>query len=78
MAADALDIRYMAADALDLRYMAADALDIRYMAADALDIRCVAADAWCGERAIFIDNLLVLVHWIIEMIVVERHCAIGV
>jgi hypothetical protein len=30
------------------------------------------------EREIFIDNLLVRVHWIIEMIVVERPCAMGV
>ena len=30
------------------------------------------------EREIFIDNLLVRVHWIIEMIVVARPCAIGV
>ena len=29
-------------------------------------------------REIFIDNLLVRVHWIIEMIVVERPCAKGV
>jgi hypothetical protein len=30
------------------------------------------------EREIFIDNLLVRVHWIIEMIAVERPCAVGV
>ena len=30
------------------------------------------------EREIFIDNLLVRVNWIIEMIVVERPCAMGV
>ena len=30
------------------------------------------------EREIFIDNLLVRVHWIIEMIVVEWPCAMGV
>ena len=30
------------------------------------------------EREIFIDNLLVRVHWIIEMIVVERPCALAV
>jgi len=30
------------------------------------------------EREIFIDNLLVRVYWIIEMIVVERPCAMGV
>ena len=30
------------------------------------------------EREICIDNLLVRVHWIIEMIVVELRCAIGV
>ena len=30
------------------------------------------------EREIFIDNLLVRVHCIIEMIVVERPCAMGV
>ena len=28
-----------------------------------------------GQRKIFVDNLLVRVHWIIEMIVVERPCA---
>ena len=32
----------------------------------------------CAEREIFVDNLLVRVHWIIEMIVVERPCAMGV
>jgi len=31
-----------------------------------------------GEREIFIDNLLVRVHWITEMIVVQRPCAMGV
>ena len=31
-----------------------------------------------GQREIFIDYLLVRVHWIIEMIVVERPCAMGV
>ena len=30
------------------------------------------------QREIFIDNLLVLVHWIIEMTLVERPCAMGV
>ena len=30
------------------------------------------------ERGFFIDNLLVLVQWIVEMIVVERPCAMGV
>ena len=30
-----------------------------------------------SEREIFIDNILVQVHWIIEMIVVERPCAMG-
>ena len=30
------------------------------------------------ETEIFIDNLLVRVHWIIEIIVVERPCAMGV
>jgi hypothetical protein len=29
------------------------------------------------EREIFMDNLLVRVHWIIEMIVVEGPCAMG-
>ena len=32
----------------------------------------------CREREILIVNLLVRVHWIIEMIVVERPCAMGV
>ena len=31
-----------------------------------------------GEREIFIDNLLVRVHLIIEMILVDRPCATGV
>ena len=31
-----------------------------------------------AEREIFIDNLLVQVHWIIKMIVEERPCAMGV
>ena len=31
-----------------------------------------------SESEIFIDNLLVRVHWTIEMIVVERPCAMGV
>ena len=30
------------------------------------------------EREIFVDNLLVCVHWIFEMIAVERPCAMGV
>ena len=30
------------------------------------------------ERDIVVDNLLVRVHWIVEMIVVERPCAMGV
>ena len=30
------------------------------------------------EREIFIDNLLVRVHWIIKMIIVQRPCAMGV
>jgi len=30
------------------------------------------------EREVFFDNLLVRVHWIIEMIVIERPCAMGV
>ena len=32
----------------------------------------------CREREIFIDNLLVRVHLIIEMIFVDRPCATGV
>ena len=32
----------------------------------------------CLVREIFIDNLLVRVHWITEMIVVERPGAMGV
>jgi len=31
-----------------------------------------------SEREIFIDNVLVRVHWIIEMVVAERPCAMGV
>ena len=44
----------------------------------------LACGAWpgvaslCTEREIFIAKLLVRVHWIIEMIVVERPCAMGV
>jgi hypothetical protein len=43
---------------------------------------CVVTD-WkattrAEEREIFIDNLLVRIHWIVEMIVVERPCAMGV
>jgi hypothetical protein len=30
------------------------------------------------ERGFFIDNLLVRIHWIIEMILVDRPCAMGV
>jgi len=33
---------------------------------------------WYPERELFIDNLLVLVHLIIEMILVDRPCAMGV
>jgi len=36
------------------------------------------ADAEHGERECFIDNLLVRIHLIIEMIVVDRPCAMGV
>ena len=31
-----------------------------------------------GEREFFIDNLLVRIHLIIEMILVDRPCAMGV
>ena len=34
--------------------------------------------AACREREFFIGNLLVRVHWIVEMIVVEWPCAMGV
>ena len=30
------------------------------------------------EREFFIDNVLVRIHWILEMIAVERPCAMGV
>ena len=30
------------------------------------------------EREVFIDNPLVRVHWIFEMIVAERLCAMGI
>ena len=38
----------------------------------------LAAATDLSNRDIFIDNLLVRVHWIIEMIVIERPCAMGV
>jgi hypothetical protein len=31
-----------------------------------------------SEREFFIDNLLVQIHWIIEMILVDRPCAMRV
>jgi hypothetical protein len=31
-----------------------------------------------GERELFVDNLLVRIHSIIEMILVDRPCAMGV
>ena len=33
---------------------------------------------WVQEREFLIDNLLVRIHLIIEMILVDRHCAMGV
>jgi len=32
----------------------------------------------CTEREFFIDNLLVRIHLIIEMVLVDRPCAMGV
>ena len=31
-----------------------------------------------GEREFFIDNLMVRIHLIVEMISVDRHCAMGI
>jgi hypothetical protein len=41
---------------------------------------CTRGGDWCcpTEREVFIDNLLVRFHFIIEMILVDRPCAIGV
>ena len=39
---------------------------------------CEASSPAHTEREIFIDNLLVRIHLIIEMILVDRPCAMGV
>ena len=40
-----------------------------------VEVTVAPSSSWGGEREIFIDNPLVRVHLIIEMIVVERPCA---
>ena len=48
-----------------------------YERGTSVNLECMLGEAG-AEREIFIDNLLVRVHWLIEMIVVERPCAMGV
>jgi len=38
----------------------------------------VSCEGWSREREFFIDNLLVRIHLIVEMILVDRPCAMGV
>jgi len=48
-----------------------------HASAGAIDSSALNVTGVYREREIFTDNLLVRVHWIIEMIVVERPCAMG-